>query len=397
MQRLNTVAILFAILLLGCNTRQEDNMTGFEAFCEMVANDAKPIALSEAMSSEDMEANWEFYERIAKKYRVEIYRETEFVQTSLFPASVTEGKEVVLIYRDSRLVQYQQLKEDLDSLQPIDAARRLGRLLGYSANGINELLMKNSKFRTLNSFGVQNQITHLYYENFDEAIEFYSEILGLQLSDSNRFMLSSDVSIQLHKTNLDHPMDQPKSTAIAFLTNQLPEWYDYVQKMSVPIKYTYKPKDGGPHDGFVAIDPGGYLLEFEEFKQHQENELFMAVLENSLKVNTKIDSLNFFGSITWTYHNDMLKMQRFYEEILGFRMVADQGWTKIYQTSPSGFIGLVDEKRGMMDYADEKAVEIEWKLADLNPAVKCFSEQELNWDSANDSFYGPEKYKYLLR
>ena len=36
------------------------------------------------------------------------------------------------------------------------------------------------------------------------------------------------------------------------------------------------------------------------------------------RIQTDIENLNFYGSITWTYHNDLLGMQRFYEEVLGF-------------------------------------------------------------------------------
>jgi hypothetical protein len=147
----------------------------------------------------------------------------------------------------------------------------------------------------------------------------------------------------------------------------------------------------------VAIDPGGYLLEFEQFKQHPENELFMTVLKKSPKLETGAGQLSFFGSITWTYHKDMLQMQNFYEEVLGFDLVADQGWTKIYQTSPSGFVGLVDECRGMEDYAESKAVEIEWRISEAKP----FNEYaEANWKRFrrdDSTFIGPENYIYRIK
>ena len=214
------------------------------------------------------------------------------------------------------------------------------------------------------------------------------------MTDDSTFLVGKDASIHIHGFNTEHPAGQSQSTAIALLTDQLPEWYAYAQEQKIPIKYTYKPRDGGPHDGFVAIDPGGYLLEFEQFKQHTENELFMAHLEDAPKVETSIGNLNFYGSITWTYHNDLLKMQQFYEEVLGFRMVADQGWTKIFQTSPTGFIGLVDERRGMLDYADEKAVEITWKVSKTREATDYFSTSEYWKDGILN---GPELYRYQLR
>ena len=390
--------VFFTLVLfsIGCQSPKDKALSAFGAFCEMVANDAKPIALSAPMSPEELDIVWEDYQTVAAAYEVSLFREQDFPVTSLFPASITEGKEVVIVYSGSRRVQYEQFKKDLGHMDPESAARRFGRLLGYTPQGTNSLLMKNTSYKTLVSFGVKQQITHLYYQDLEEADRFYKEVLGLSFSEDKGYGIGENASIKLHSVNDDHPDGQSKSTAIALLTDQLPQWYEYLQEQQVPIKYTYKPREGGPHDGFVAIDPGGYLLEFEQFKQHPENELFMAELADATKIHTTIEPLYFYGSITWTYHNDLLKMQRFYEEVLGYRMVADQGWTKIYQTSPTGFIGLVDERRGMMDYADDKAVEVEWRLSRQEEAAQYFS--KLNgWESDWNGFVGPEQYRYRVR
>jgi catechol 2,3-dioxygenase-like lactoylglutathione lyase family enzyme len=230
-----------------------------------------------------------------------------------------------------------------------------------------------------------------------EAISFYKNTLGLVRLDSSRFAIGSNASIELHGFDENHDRDQSKSTAIALLTDQLPEWYEHVQAKGVPVKYPYKKRDGGPHDGFVIVDPGGYLLEFEQFKQHPENEVFMAALAQCDPVETKVASLNFYASITWTYHKDLLRMQEFYEEVLGFQLVADQGWTKIYQTSSSGFIGLVDERRGMQNYADDKAVEIEWQLSDWGAFDQYANKFWQEYAYRNSSFIGPEKYIFDIQ
>ncbi|MEQ9166014.1 MAG: hypothetical protein RLO12_07140, partial [Fulvivirga sp.] len=66
--------------------------------------------------------------------------------------------------------------------------------------------------------------------------------------------------------------------------------------------------------------------------------------------------------------------------------MADQGWTKIYQTSASGFIGLVDECRGMENYADNKAVELEWQVEDANGFNDYASEHWEKFGYKNSSF-----------
>lgn len=394
--------LIIFVLISSCNRNDDSVISAFDIYCEMVANNAKPVALHYPMESKEIDKLWNDFQLISEKYQVQLYREDNFPSSMLFPAELTAGKEVVLIYTGNRLKQYQQWKADvLDSdrsdLKEQEAlARRFGRLLGYSPQGINQLLASNSDYRNLAMFNVQSQVTHLYYDDLDEAKDFYRNTLGLVSINTAKFKIGADSFIELHSFNDDHYKGQPKSTAIALLTDHLAEWYEYVNEKYILIKYTYKPRHGGPHDGFVAIDPGGYLLEFEQFKQHPENELFMAILEKSPRVETTIDQLNFYGSITWTYHKDLQKMQKFYEEVLGYRMVADQGWTKIYQTSPTGFTGLVDECRGMEDYADTKAVEIEWKTSNLDLLDTYAKQFWKQYNYNNKNFVGPDNYIYRV-
>lgn len=403
MKKSTNFLFALSLILSACTQQENPALTAFDVYCEMVANDAKPMALQYPMEGKAVDELWNDFLRIAEKRDVELYREDDFPVSKLFPAEATDGKAVVLIYRGDRLKQYQQWKTDIQAYKGNDTkklealARRFGRLLGYSPSGINQLLSKNSDYRNLASFKVKEQITHLYYENLPAAIEFYETTLGFAKQSDAMFQISSDAFIALHPLEDAHPKGQAKSTAIAFLTDQLPDWYQYVQEQNIPIKYTYKPKEGGPHDGFVAIDPGGYLLEFEQFKQHPENELFMAALASATPIKTAIDNLNFYGSITWTYHKDMLRMQKFYEEVLGYPLVADQGWTKIYQTSSTGFIGLVDERRGMEDFADTKAVEVEWKIANVDSFDTHAQQFWQAYQYKKGVFVGPEQYIYHVR
>ena len=402
MTLIHRIALLLVFSALSCTSPRRNELASFEVFCEMVSSGAKPLALSHPLEPADADALWEDFQAMAGDYGVALFREDRFPETLLFPPRLTDGKTVILIYKADRLTQYQQWKEDLGEADPSDSAtsealaRRFGRLLGYTPEGINTLLAATTGYRTLKSFGVTGQTTHLYYEDLPGAREFYAHTLGLQRVDSIRFQISQDAFIALHPLNETHPLGQPKSTAIALLTDQLPDWYARLQEKGVPIKYPYKPKVGGAHDGFVALDPGGYLLEFEEFKQHPENEYFMAVLAEAPRIPTPASGLNFYGSITWTYHRDLPRMQQFYEEVLGFLLVADQGWTKIYQTAPFSFVGLVDECRGMEDYAEEKAVELEWQLADPG-GLKAYAKEKWGlYGYDRSTFRGPEHYRYAI-
>jgi len=51
-------------------------------------------------------------------------------------------------------------------------------------------------------------------------------------------------------------------------------------------------------------------------------------------------------------------------ENLGLKLSADQGWAKIYRVSENSYLGLVDEKRGMNSFSEEKLVEVKFDLQD---------------------------------
>ena len=52
------------------------------------------------------------------------------------------------------------------------------------------------------------------------------------------------------------------------------------------------------------------------------------------------------SQITFLYFKDLAEPSRFFEEILKFTKVEDQGFVRIYQTSAKAFLGIVDEKHG---------------------------------------------------
>jgi lactoylglutathione lyase len=71
--------------------------------------------------------------------------------------------------------------------------------------------------------------------------------------------------------------------------------------------------------------------------------------------------------ITFIYYRDLAKGMEFYENVLGFSLAIDQGWCKIYQISDSGYLGIVDEKRGMQNWHAQKCVQICIRVPDVMP------------------------------
>ena len=129
------------------------NLGGIGAFGEMVDVGVKKLALSAALPPEDMDALIEEATRVAKRNNVEIYRENDFLVTDLFPASITEGKHVLVIYKGETRQEYLDLKTRKAQLVASnqytgqareEIARRFGAMLSYPEWKINQLIINNS-------------------------------------------------------------------------------------------------------------------------------------------------------------------------------------------------------------------------------------------------------------
>jgi hypothetical protein len=133
------------------------NLGGIGAFAEMVAAGVKRLALSAPMDPAEMDALLSDAERIAADHGVGISREADFLITDLFPATLTDGKHVLLMCEESTRQDYLALKElkrqlvesgRYDNTARTDLARRLGALLSYSDEKINSLIASNPDRRT---------------------------------------------------------------------------------------------------------------------------------------------------------------------------------------------------------------------------------------------------------
>jgi len=62
------------------------------------------------------------------------------------------------------------------------------------------------------------------------------------------------------------------------------------------------------------------------------------------------------SQITFLYYRDLRPVAAFYEETMGFQLVNDQGWAKIYRVSGNAFLGIVDEQKGFLKTQEKNAV-----------------------------------------
>jgi catechol 2,3-dioxygenase-like lactoylglutathione lyase family enzyme len=276
-------------------------------------------------------------------------------------------------------------------------------------NEIKSAEETSSVSKRLADFGIQAHNVFLYYEDLSAAADFYTQVLGIeQVADygmarilrvaADSYFILVDASAGMHSA------DEPKTVAVALVTDQLDEWYEYLTGAGYDMKYDYKPKESSAHDGFVMEDPEGYVLEFERFNDHEENRDFIPLLDKASTITNANregilapEDLGFKATVTWLYYKDILAMQDFYENKLGLLFLVDQGWAKVLKVSETGFLGLVDEKKGMHSYTEKKAVTVSFFLDDLDGWYN-YSREKALYEFRSDSIgTGPEgKYREFV-
>lgn len=125
-----------------------------DCFCEMVRAGVKRIALSHPCDSqEERDSFLPEFDKLCEMYGVHYYVEDEAFLTDLLPLSLNQGKCNVIFYQDeSALREYLDLKAEKEKAiaagnyadRREDIARRYGKLLSYTDEGIQRLLDTNS-------------------------------------------------------------------------------------------------------------------------------------------------------------------------------------------------------------------------------------------------------------
>jgi catechol 2,3-dioxygenase-like lactoylglutathione lyase family enzyme len=214
-----------------------------------------------------------------------------------------------------------------------------------------------------------------YYRDVDAAWAFYRDLLGFETVADYGFAKILRVGPASYLTLVDeargmHSADEPRSVTLAIVTEEVEGWWAYLREREVPMRAPLgEVEPGRPHDGFVAIDPEGYFLEFERFNPHDENVGLLPLLADVEPLGpvagTRPAELRVQGTVLWLYYRDLPGMERFWEGLLGVDLLVDQGWAKVYQASRTGFIGLVDGDRGLHQASDEKSVTVSFFTSDV--------------------------------
>ena len=70
-------------------------------------------------------------------------------------------------------------------------------------------------------------------------------------------------------------------------------------------------------------------------------------------------------AITFLYYRDLESAEAFWRH-LGFPLVIDQGFAKIFRVADGAHVGLVDEARGMNDWQQDKCVQVCLRVPDVD-------------------------------
>ena len=127
-----------------------------DCFNEMVRAGLKKIALSHPTDTkEERDQLIGFSEKICQQYGNRFYIEDQPLLTDLFPVSINRGKYNIIYYRDpADLAEYLSIKADKEKLlqsgtyisqERLSIAKRYGKLLSYSDEGILRLIEQNNE------------------------------------------------------------------------------------------------------------------------------------------------------------------------------------------------------------------------------------------------------------
>lgn len=221
------------------------------------------------------------------------------------------------------------------------------------------------------------------YEDLDAAWAFYDLILGFgtvaDYGNAKVLRVGPDSYLTLVDQRLGlHASDAPKTVTLAVVTDEVEGWWDYLTRQGVEMRAPLGVvQDGSPHDGFVAIDPEGYFLEFERFNPHAENEVLLPMMDRVPALypgasgmeegggSSRPPELGVRGTVLWLYYEDLEGARVFYEDLLEVETVVDQGWAKVLPGSRTGFLGLVDGARGLHQATEGKAVTVSFLTTGL--------------------------------
>jgi catechol 2,3-dioxygenase-like lactoylglutathione lyase family enzyme len=211
-----------------------------------------------------------------------------------------------------------------------------------------------------------------FYKDPAAAERFYGGTLGLPQAAPGLFRVSETAYLRIAPlSEAGADAGAPKTATLSFVTDEVDGWYAYLKSAGVAFMHELKDASRHPTRGFVAVDPEGYLIEFESFLDRPPNSRIRDALAGVRVLGPSADGgttrptgLGIKANILWLYYRDLIAARLFDVDKLSAGLLVDQGFAKVMTASPSGFIGLVDGAQGLHPYTERKAVRIDLLVDD---------------------------------
>ena len=125
----------------------------------------------------------------------------------------------------------------------------------------------------------QSQITFIYLKELQPAVDFFENILGLEIMDDQGWAKiyraggDSFIGAVAGEKAFKKPQDD-SAVLVTFCVNDVTGWYEYLQSKNVKILRELVDRPDNQVRCFFFEGPGGYSFEIQEFKNPELAKIF---------------------------------------------------------------------------------------------------------------------------
>ncbi len=118
---------------------------------------------------------------------------------------------------------------------------------------------------------IDSQVVFLYYADLNEASAFYESTLGLEKTFDEgwvkiyRTSATSSVGL-VDESRGSHRVSESKPVMLSIVTSEVDRWYEHLRNEGVKILSELADSESVPVRAFLVEDPGGYTVEFFQWR-----------------------------------------------------------------------------------------------------------------------------------
>ena len=118
---------------------------------------------------------------------------------------------------------------------------------------------------------IDSQVTFLYYADVPAAAQFYEGTLGLEKTFDEGWVQIYRVSSTAYVGLVDetrgvHRTSESKPVMLSIVTSEIDAWYAHMRTSGVKLLSELSNSENAPIRAFLVEDPGGYTVEFFQWR-----------------------------------------------------------------------------------------------------------------------------------